>query len=468
MGNITEDPSWSASMESPLVRLDRQIKSFSLHQDVTPSLPASAQDSHSQDDSILDGDDGDVTAKHISQSSFKVPLRHRVYEPSAISSGNVSSVSASPLKSKGKGKTPVFKKLNPYLPADVTPADWTGVVDLRDTSVAASKAPRRAGAPKTPPRTAQGGDESFDGLPPGMSPPVMISPAKRFAKEPKLGRTPTKEASTRIKKDLLRATQIKNAQRVEQEVKRYELKGKTTPRRPTIPAMIDPSETSSSTIPSPPAYTKYGTSDTSRSMSSARDSTLDSMVMPMEREIQRHRAGTPDSLGPSDDTTGTDGSFVHHDYTAQPLSQRPSRGRDRMDSDSDSLDMEEFNNTAHPSAAFLMASQGRPYEDDDSFDSNRSSDSLEDEDVPEGVALHPFAQQIVEDNGFDDEDDDSFEGEGGFQEETLFGVPPAQRQALARPLGGNLRMLGEDLLEDTIFGIAEQRGVEETPTPWGR
>jgi DASH complex subunit ASK1 len=139
-----------------------------------------------------------------------------------------------------------------------------------------------------------------------------------------------------------------------------------------------------------------------------------------------------------------------------------------MDSDSDSLD--EVNNTAHPSAAFLMASQGsHPY--DDSFDSpNHSDDSLADEDVGTGlVPIHPFAN-AVEDDGFDD--DDSFDGfvpaGGDFQEETVFGVTPGERERIHAE---GLRMMGKDLLEDTIGkGAQIGTGAEDSPTPssWTR
>jgi DASH complex subunit ASK1 len=84
----------------------------------------------------------------------------------------------------------------------------------------------------------------------------------------------------------------------------------------------------------------------------------------------------------------------------------------------------------------------------------------------------------VEDNGAEDYtfDDDGVENQP--EEETLFGVPPAQRihaQGRSREqagvghlLGDDLRMLGEELLEDTIgigAQVARRGGIEETPTP---
>ncbi|KAJ3538340.1 hypothetical protein NMY22_g5209 [Coprinellus aureogranulatus] len=150
------------------------------------------------------------------------------------------------------------------------------------------------------------------------------------------------------------------------------------------------------------------------------------------------------------------------------------QGQGDLDSDSDSLG-DEINNTAHPSAAFLMASQGRPGDDDSFGSSNNSSDSLDD-DLDVGalgvVPIHPFGGGTVEDDGLDS--DDSFDYQGSeVQEETVFGVPPAQRlrAAQAAQRQQDLRLHGEGLLEDTIGVqiVAGNMGVEESPSPagWG-
>jgi DASH complex subunit ASK1 len=152
----------------------------------------------------------------------------------------------------------------------------------------------------------------------------------------------------------------------------------------------------------------------------------------------------------------------------------PSDVHQDSDSDSDSF-VEEVHNTAHPSAAFLMASQ-RQQDADDSFgSSNHSSDSLDDVDAGQGELVHPFAgMSSAEGDGFDDDsfDDDPYQGQQGQEEETIFGVPPAQRLASAgsrAPAEQQLKLLGEDLLQDTI-GIGMQMAragrVEESPTPY--
>jgi DASH complex subunit ASK1 len=136
-------------------------------------------------------------------------------------------------------------------------------------------------------------------------------------------------------------------------------------------------------------------------------------------------------------------------------------------SDSDSLD--EIHNTAHPSTAFLLASQKarrHSSNSDDSFDS--SIDSAEDSLSQEPV--HPFAREVVQD-GFDDSFDNDFQ-RGGGEEETVFGHPSAERRQPQGARPSELKMLGGHLLDDTL-GIGAQIAksglpVEETPTPWGR
>jgi DASH complex subunit ASK1 len=119
-----------------------------------------------------------------------------------------------------------------------------------------------------------------------------------------------------------------------------------------------------------------------------------------------------------------------------------------------------------------MASARNPNLDDSfgSSNSNHSSDSIGEDFGEEGGAVHPFARAVEgEGDGFDDSFD-SADGDGlEVPEETVFGIPPAQRHKGRGP--SELRLLGEDLLQDTI-GIGSQLAkagrVEESPTPYGR
>jgi len=506
----SEDASWT---QSPLVKLSQELKTFSSQPEAQLHTFASAIDSI-HDESSIDSifqQDAIVTipssakgkGKDTAHPMLKNVLRHNLSSVTDSSAFDNKHKATSPLKFKHKPKTPIIdKRLNPYLPPSGSSANWSGIVDLRDTSVLT---PRRKGTgtantPMTGPQSRDDtDDDSFDGLPPGMSPLVLMSPVRPPRSSMELGllklrQTPVREASERIQRDLITSA-LKSVH------KSGTKKGGHHIRRQDV---VD---SSMSTVPTPPSLSRYARrgdySNASSSMS--KDPSLESMIRHIRQDIRSsgasdgvpglrlrpkveqqlsNRGTSPSPLaGPSHPpgpATPMYGDLAHHlpDNT--------------LDSDSDSLDS--INNTAHPSAAFLMASGGAPvYDDGDSFgSSNHSSDSLENEDVNalgEGIApVHPFARNAaVVDDGFDDDDDDSSDGfedgpagalggGGGiindFEEETVFGSAPAQRQSTAYD-GQSIRMLGEDLLQDTI-GIGAQivasGRVEESPTPanWGK
>ncbi|KAH9848202.1 hypothetical protein C2E23DRAFT_844824 [Lenzites betulinus] len=266
-----------------------------------------------------------------------------------------------------------------------------------------------------------------------------------------------------------------------------------------------------STIPTPPSMTRYtrspyvpaATSETSRSVA---DSSLDSLM----RRVGLNIPGYGTSIAPTGhaqepsrppvfsslSSTSSIPSFrsaassTHVPQPAaplpEPLLQTPEPpqyddfyddevigqgGGIDPDSSSDSLDYEEAHNTANPSAAFLFAAQRPSYDDDDSFDSSMDDDDPTDD--ANGVTpVHPFLvgpQGPDDDDGFDDDSfDDVAYGPDG-EEETVFGVAPAQRLQQQAQHAAQFRMLGEDLLQDT-FGIGSRIAtagrVEESPTPW--
>ena len=123
------------------------------------------------------------------------------------------------------------------------------------------------------------------------------------------------------------------------------------------------------------------------------------------------------------------------------------------DSSSDSIEYE-HNDTAHPSAAFLLASERASYDDDDDSFASSGGDLSVDAEDGDHPPIHPFARPMEGDSF----DDDSFDNHP--EEETLFGVPPAQRMRAAPQ---NLRMLGEDMFQDTMGATGR---IDESPTPW--
>lgn len=431
-------PSWSASLESPFVRLSNEVKNFSLA-DEDPSFASSAAP-----ESTFHSDEPTPAPKsvpgHRSPHKGKnTPLRenllrHQLYSATDMSSIAATSKNISPLKPRGKTKTPVPKNLNPYIPTGTDSSKWSGIVDLRDPSIATPHRSRRAQpsssrkAAATPKPDSDSDD--FDALPPGMSPPVMMSPVRlpKVADHSLLAPTPSKNASARIKQAILRSVQ----------------------KERQYGGIHSVAESSLSTMPTPPSFSQYQDRGPPDITDSLTDPSFDSMMRRVGLEVPTSSASGPSGIGGIIDDSATP---VYDD----------------LDSD-DSLD--DFNATAHPSAAFLMATQGMRASDEDSFgSSNQSSDSLNDEEAHlEGaVPVHPFAGGI-EDTGDDDSDSfDEYQPGEGAQTETLFGVAPGQQRTAERRGRQPLRMLGQEMLDDMTATGAYVGGVEESPTPanWG-
>jgi DASH complex subunit ASK1 len=485
MSQASDNASWTASTESPLVRLDREIQKFSTEDEDTlgPStsrpIPSLRLDEPTpnpkQQDRSVQHRSEKSKGKDAAQPLLRNVLRHNLHSISDVSSSESILTNMSPMKYRGRPKTPIPKKYNPYLPPESDPADWNGVVDLRDPSVMTPPRftrtkPSSRRNPATPAKESDE-DESFDGLPPGMSPPVLMSPARpprSSAELGLLGQTPTREATARITRDLVRDLQLKSGGQA-RHMHGYANSG---------------IESSMSTMPTPPSLSRYHRQDTTESI--AMDSSFESMMRRVGLDVPPSTgAGSTPGLRLRSKAAMEASSHPHPHLQPEPLMgppdepMTPVHAHAHLDIDSDSDSFDEVNNTAHPSAAFMMASAQGSHDSDDSFDSsNHSGDSLTEEDANLGLApVHPFAMG-VEDDGFDDSfDDDMYDGNvmGETQEETLFGVPPGQRihaQTQMRVggglLGDGLRMLGEDLLQETI-GIGNQIAmsgrVEESPTP---
>lgn len=432
----------------------------------------------------------DITQQPVSpnkgksrQQIVRDNLLRQALDPQSIRRG------ISPLRLR-KPKTPVAASHNPYLPPGTQPHEWSGVVDLRDPSITTpqrSRHPVHSEVPITsssaynaPNRYDDDDDDDLD-LPPGMSPPVMME----FARLPKLGRTPGKEAAARIGKDL-----IGNAQRIAQ---------------PKVYSNQDwRGVASNSSIPSPPSLTKYTPGGNGSMSSSVVDSTFESMMNRVGANIP---GGYRPSMGRDHEQSTSSASSAMREYvpstfsnsrhtpsppapmpatfSADEIAQLPpsalqtpdqqrydihhmqdDSGLDAQDADSsiDSMDSMDYevHDTAHPSAAFLLASRQRGRNDDDSFESDDTDgDDLEDGAEP----VHPFARAAagVVDDGFDDSFDDS-----GPEEETVFGMRPAERAARDSEAAAmaRFRMHGVEPVQDTI-GIAQSLdALGKSPTPW--
>jgi DASH complex subunit ASK1 len=431
----SDDPSWTASIESPLVRLN--------HHAVVDE-PAS--------------------------SIFPTP-RPRSH--------------VSPLKLRAKQKTPVA-------PSAIHASPQMSPQRPRYERTRKSPAShRKKPLPSTTPTKEMGDslDDSFD-LMGGMSPPVTMQFARAprspagLGSLPKLGKTPKNEAADRIRKDLLGYIESHGKSNFSSVAWGGYDAGRN--RQGT--------ESSMSTVPSPPflsRYTRhaypYGMDSESVEIESSLESMMRRVGLNMPGSATSSTGSTSRSVSAS--VTGLNSATLAPPTPLDPELKTPDQqqfndlfpqgeqeptvpadAREDSDSDSDSF-VEEAHNTAHPSAAFLMASQRQQGADDSFGSSNRSSDSLDDGDPGQGGMVHPFAgMNTAEGDAFDDDsfDNDQYQNQEGQEEETVFGVPPAQRQA-AGARGQRLKLLGEDLLQDTIgigSAMAMAGRVEESPTPY--
>ncbi|KAF9027796.1 hypothetical protein BDP27DRAFT_1437061 [Rhodocollybia butyracea] len=483
----SDEPSWSASLESPLVRLDREIKNFSQDAVETESSFAPTPTRYRHEERSQRSID-----KGKSREQPEPLLRNLLRQNVSTSAPTTApSVSVSPLRPRTKGKTPILKDMNPFLPPGAQPSKWNGIVDLRDASTMTPQHSKRFREPASYKKFASpekatddddDSDDSWDGLPPGMSPPVLLSPARPI--KFKLGQTPKKAAAARITKDIVADIQGRA--------------GGTKPARGLFPSAGE--SDSSSSMPSPPSLSRYNLS-----ASTGTDSSLESMMRQVglrdpipgqpsrydgryDYSITRESLPLPRlsaNLGSSSLTPNA--IKINEDEFLTPTAQQFQN--DYYDDDDDDDD-DVINNTAHPSAAFLMASQSRrPLgEEDDSFDDD---DSMVEGDEPFNqndliaasagdpnilIPVHPFARGVsIEDDSFDDSFDNDVgqmnpDGMGMMSEETLFGVPPAQReQRIGMSTGRQLMMHGGDLL-DTEQLTDDIGKAAETPTPavWNR
>ncbi|KAL1738705.1 DASH complex subunit Ask1-domain-containing protein, partial [Schizophyllum fasciatum] len=326
MANNTQltDDSWAASLESPMVRMSRDLRSLAEEEERSRYNVTATQERTFIPTS--------VKGKEREEPILRSVLRNKTYVPN---DSPASHLYASPSRSRQKITTPVPAHLNPFTVRNTEPRKWNGVVKLGEVGMST---PRRGE------RTYTADDDSDDDdLPPGMSPPVLMSPARAPRS---VRRTPGRMAVDRITRDLV--SDVQRAERGYQYGYQYESR----------------TETSVSSMPSvPSSLSRYHQQQVSQS-SVTNDTSLESMMQRME------------AMGPGDDYDGreheqpTEESF---DQAARPIPlDLQGGGGDDWDDDS-ADDIDTMDATVQPGAAFMMASANQG--GDDSFDSTSSRSS---------------------------------------------------------------------------------------------
>ena len=453
------DPSWGVSLESPLVRLDRELREFA-RADPQPASTSASIDLFSEADLTVGNVTtfvADETVHGPTPAPAPAPSDTRIVRPTV-------QTHVPPLSFRRNPATPAR---NPYIPAHADPRNWSGIVDLRSPQ------------PLAPSFSAATEKEDEPTLPAGMSPPVMVP----FATLPSLGRSPAKAAAANIRRALVRDA------------------WRTGGGDSNISVSASGSGTGS-LVPTPPSLTRYMRNQNS-SASLGPDPELESMMHRFQDPSQPHlwQSSAASSTSIPDKSLSTPSYYTTpalsaHVYAreAVPTSSKtpPSAGREAdttIDATPEGEDVyasaststfsssgeDSMHNTAHPSAAFLLASRqrGRHDDDDDELDHDDGFDDSLDADADADIApIHPFARARASALGeYEDDSFDSLDGEeeGDVPEETVFGLRPAERNEAVR-LQPQLRMYGEDLLQDTMgigTRLARAGRIEESPTPWG-
>ena len=469
-----EGPSWTSSIESSLHRLNEEL-------DMLGMDPNQTTQSQGSSTSIVDASPAASihrSARPTGKGGAKPPespmLRTILTKNTNTSATNKVPPSPVPFDVGIPGlSTPlrrdaakILASMNPYLPSNTKPNDWSSVVDL---SVHKLSSPKRqpAGSSSSSRLLSEGGGFNAEKrMGHSLPSPITIRKFERPSRGPELQQTPRKEAATRISKDLLR--DAGHRQKV------FSKHGKVSftlsqcfayfvllelsyahPSSNAGPGK-DPSLTASS-IADPPSLSRYvEPSDQDSTARSELD--LDSIMrrvglnldVPLperhEREPEQQQRYGSIRVGMDNETVLGRGSMV-----------------DEEDSFDD--DYDQPNNTVNPSAAFLAASQ-RQGNFDNSFDSNDDSFSG-DEASGGGVMVHPFAA-FGEGGGFDDGDsfDDTMQmGDGGIggDTETVFGARHAQMSTRGHQ---QLRIFGEEIVEHS-HGFGVTTTSQESPTPKG-
>ncbi|TFK56330.1 hypothetical protein OE88DRAFT_1649541 [Heliocybe sulcata] len=466
ISETSEDAPWARSVESPLVRIDRELQSLS--RDEIPRRPPD----NGEPSVYLEPSD-QIEAKPDKGKSREIsePLRHNVLRSNMLGKGETDppgrAGQTSPLKFRRKHATP--KASNPFLPPQTKPEQWTGIVDLKKTPLSArhqdySSSYASTGTART--ETPIDEKDEDDYYPLGMSPLATIQLPN--IERATLGRSPSKAAARKIGRDLISDEQKRRG------------RGAAESSLSTV----------SGSMPTPPSLQRYtrnayearrGPAANDLSTSGA-DTSLESLMRRVGSSIQRHQeeeysTATPGvSSVPSSTTsrpvfsarrpheeeyeeepyqephTPEPGPFIQEDDTI--LHGQEYEEDDGFDDSFDSDDDREVNDTAHPSAAFLMASGQRgPNDLEDSFD-----DSFDDDDDDERGGVPPVIQYDEGDDWFDDSLDDDG------PTETIFGAHRYQGRGQGP---AQLGMRGGQLLEDTI-GIGDQLAragrLPQTPT----
>ena len=209
-GLVDDGPSWTSSIESSLHRLNDELDMLGVDPNPTPqSQPSST--------SIVDATPT-VSAHRSSHSKGKgkiKPPESPMLRNILTKNANVSAVKkeppspisfdvgipglSTPLR---RDAAKILARMNPYLPSNTKPNDWSSVVDLAVHKLSSPK--RQPPEPSSSRLFPEGGGFNTEKRPDyGLPSPTTVKRLERPSRGPELQQTSRKEAVARIRKDLL-------------------------------------------------------------------------------------------------------------------------------------------------------------------------------------------------------------------------------------------------------------------------
>ena len=211
-GLVDDGPSWTSSIESSLHRLNEELDMLGIDPNPSPQSQASLT-------SIVDATPTASihgSARSKGKGKTKPPespmLRNILTKNANASTVQKAPPSPIPFDVGIPGlSTPlrrdaaqILARMNPYLPSNTKPNDWSSVVDLSVHKLSSPKRQPPESSSSSSRLLPEGGGFSIEKRSGhGLPSPIKIKKLERPSRGPELQQTPRKEAVARIGKDLL-------------------------------------------------------------------------------------------------------------------------------------------------------------------------------------------------------------------------------------------------------------------------
>jgi len=211
-GLVDDGPSWTSSIESSLHRLNEELDMLGI--DPNPTLQSQDSSTSTVDATPTASIHGSARSKGKGKAKRPESPMLRTILTKNANTGDIKKAPPSPIPFDvgipglstplRRDAAKILAKMNPYLPSNTKPNDWSSVVDL---SVHKLSSPKRQ--PPEPSSSSsrllpEGGSINTEKRPGyGLPSPITIKRFERPSRGPELQQTPRKEAVARIGKDLL-------------------------------------------------------------------------------------------------------------------------------------------------------------------------------------------------------------------------------------------------------------------------